>query len=198
MRDDTAEKLIALAVGMSDGPSAFIEQQEAAGQREIVNSEVIPSDVHGSEDELTALGFVLGEPVDGDPMFRRATLPAGWEREGSDHSMWSYIVDQLGRRRCGVFYKAAFYDRSAHISVTSVGAYVSECLYEKTIPVLDEEWATSEAVLAALVGKRAHATEQIEFWTTHNNPRRVAEYREEIQACDALKQRIESIATAEA
>lgn len=31
--------------------------------------------------------------------------------------MWSDLVDDKGRKRAGIFYKAAFYDRSAHIGV---------------------------------------------------------------------------------
>ena len=31
--------------------------------------------------------------------------------------MWSDLVDDKGRKRTSIFYKAAFYDRSAHIGV---------------------------------------------------------------------------------
>jgi predicted metal-dependent phosphotriesterase family hydrolase len=33
--------------------------------------------------------------------------------------MWSDLLDEQGRKRAGVFYKAAFYDRSAHLSMNS-------------------------------------------------------------------------------
>jgi hypothetical protein len=55
--------------------------------------------------------------VDGDPMFQYVTLPKGWKKVGTDHSMWSNLVDEQGRKRAGIFYKAAFYDRSAHLSL---------------------------------------------------------------------------------
>lgn len=192
MRENPAEALLILGEAMARGNSAPILQQEAAGQREMVNSDVIPTRISGADEQaLTDLGFALGEEVDGDPMFRRATLPPGWKRDGSDRSMWSYIVDALGRRRCSIFYKAAFYDRSAHISVTGVHGYVSECLYDGKAPVLDEQWATKAAVLAELERIRDRESEQIDFWTQHSNQQYADESREKVARCDALRQRIE-------
>lgn len=99
-----------------------IEAQEAQGQREILASETLPSEIlHCTQDDMEALGFVFGEVVASDPMFREVTLPDGWKREGSDHAMWSYIVDERGIRRVAIFYKAAFYDRSAHMAIDNVG-----------------------------------------------------------------------------
>jgi len=98
------------------GASNSIELSESMGQSQMVRSTVIPTD--GAED-LAALGFTLGEVVKDDPIFRECSLPPGWQREGSDHSMWSYIVDERGFRRVAIFYKAAFYDRSAHVRIVS-------------------------------------------------------------------------------
>lgn len=110
-----------LMLGEAMGPRGIegaIDEQTAVGQREIVQSDVIPARINfGTEKDLTDLGFVLGEPVEGDPLFRRATLPPGWSREGSEHAMWSYLLDEQGRRRCSIFYKAAFYDRDAFLSI---------------------------------------------------------------------------------
>lgn len=91
-----------------------IQAQERAGQAQLINSDRLPTDRFGDADAWTALGFTFGEPDPADPMFCPATLPDGWRREGSDHDMWSYIVDGDGVQRVAVFYKAAFYDRSAH------------------------------------------------------------------------------------
>lgn len=92
--------------------SRGIEAQEARGQRQLVESTSFPT--KGRQDaELIAMGFELGEPYSDDLMFRDAKLPAGWKKKASDHSMWSYIVDDQGRRRVAIFYKAAFYDRNA-------------------------------------------------------------------------------------
>lgn len=123
------------------GMSGAIEEQEAQGQRELLRSEVIPSDGSSKPEEqaaLEAMGFTLGEPVQGDAMFRKCTLPEGWKRVGSDHAMWSYIHDDKGRKRASVFYKAAFYDRSAHIGL--------ECRYHSTTKYATGE--TLESVIA--------------------------------------------------
>lgn len=117
-------------------PSLAIEMQEARGQAALVNSTLLP--VTGTQNvdrwaefdidapdnpKWAALGFVLGPIITDDldkrgkPIFREATLPPGWAREASDHNMWSYISDERGRRRVSIFYKAAFYDRSAHANI---------------------------------------------------------------------------------
>ncbi len=101
---------------MLGGPK-FIEAQEAQGQRELVRSSVLPAEITDRA-SFERLGFTFGEPVPGDSLFLNATMPPGWTKEGSDHAMWSYLVDDKGRRRASVFYKAAFYDRGAHMGLS--------------------------------------------------------------------------------
>lgn len=116
--DPNVPPIMLLGAMASGDPSSPILEQEAAGQRQFVNSDTMPTNSYRSTDaDLVALGFTLGEPVEGDPLFRYADLPPGWRREASDHDMWSYIVDEQGQRRVAVFYKAAFYDRKAHWSI---------------------------------------------------------------------------------
>lgn len=98
------------------GSSGMIEAQEKRGQTELVHSELIPR-LHVPDEQLLAVGFTLGPMIADDRLFRKATLPTGWKRRPSDHSMWSYIDDQQGRQRASIFYKAAFYDRDAHMSL---------------------------------------------------------------------------------
>lgn len=99
------------------GAAGAIEHQEKQGQGELVNSHNLPTQVDSeSKAALTAAGVVFGPPVEGDEMFCAAILPAGWKKESTDHSMWSKLVDDKGRTRAMIFYKAAFYDRSAHMS----------------------------------------------------------------------------------
>jgi hypothetical protein len=164
MRDDPAEPLLMLGEALVTGSAgSFIERQERDGQRQLVNSDRLPSD-HGDDAPWLALGFAFGDPDPDDPMFMPATLPPGWKREGSDHAMWSYIFDDLGRRRVAIFYKAAFYDRSAFARLESVGNYVSSVAYENGIFVLDDSWATRETVLGALLAERDHyARDAAEF-----------------------------------
>lgn len=91
---------------------------EAAGQQQLVNSDRLPVDTDGQDQAFIDLGFTFGEPDADDPLFRPATLPEGWTRRASDHDMWSYLVDETGTDRVSIFYKAAFYDRRAHMGLT--------------------------------------------------------------------------------
>ena len=40
-------------------------------------------------------------------------LPDGWEIKATEHTMWNEVLDDKGRKRMTIFYKAAFYDRDA-------------------------------------------------------------------------------------
>jgi len=134
----TREPLLHLA-GMSDGSSRYIEEMEAAGQRAVVTSSVLPTDAPW--EQLQALGFTRGEQVPGDALFTRCELPEGWRREGSDHAMHSYVLDGRGVRRVSIFYKAAFYDRKASASVVTVGVDLSiEAIYGDEPPALPDPW----------------------------------------------------------
>jgi hypothetical protein len=121
----------------SGGLSGYIEEQESAGQAQLVASAVLPKD--GSS-AYEALGIRVGDPV--DDLFVNVTLPAGWKRQGSDHAMWSYVLDERGVQRVAVFYKAAFYDRKAHGSVVRPGrAAVTDVIYGDGPAALPEQWS---------------------------------------------------------
>jgi len=95
-----------------------IEAQEKAGQAMLtLKFNQLPKDgMERHRETLERLGFKIGNDV--DDIFVAITAPAGWTlRPAPDHSMWSYIHDDQGRRRGSVFYKAAFYDRSSHFSL---------------------------------------------------------------------------------
>lgn len=103
------------------GGSNAIEMSEQCGQDELVNSTALPSQLlhahEGTAELLLSWGFEFGEPFEDDKLFRPANLPDGWSKQASDHAMWSHVVDDRGRKRVAVFYKAAFYDRKAHMRV---------------------------------------------------------------------------------
>lgn len=112
----TPAALAALAAG--DLSNAFvamtpggIEAQEKAGQTTFVANSQLPKEC--PRKELEALGFRFGGAVDN--IFISVTMPAGWSKRATDHSMWSELIDDKGRKRASIFYKAAFYDRSAHM-----------------------------------------------------------------------------------
>lgn len=136
---------IHLLGAMSDGTSGYIEGMEAAGQRQLVASASLPTDSRNHDADFIALGFTFGDPDPNDPLFRPATLPDGWEKEGSDHAMWSFILDQFNRRRVAVFYKAAFYDRRAFMRLETVYSYAWTLFEKNQLPVYDDAWCTREA-----------------------------------------------------
>lgn len=115
--------LSALASGdlhnaMVAGTPGGIEAQEAAGQAMLtLKFNQLPKDgMDRHRDALERIGFKIGNDV--DDIFVSVTAPAGWTlRAAPDHSMWSYVHDEQGRKRGSVFYKAAFYDRNAHFSL---------------------------------------------------------------------------------
>ena len=87
-----------------------IERQEAMGQAAFVGTKSsLP--IQCPRQQLEALGFQFGEPI--DDLFVSVTFPAGWSKRATDHSMWSDLLDEKGRKRGSIFYKAAFYDRNA-------------------------------------------------------------------------------------
>jgi hypothetical protein len=103
-----------LIEAMVVGPDAMITRQEAQGQRDLVNNATLPRSGCARE-ELEAMGIIVRADV--DDLFMSVTLPAGWKKQATDHSMWSDLLDDQGRKRAAIFYKAAFYDRDASITL---------------------------------------------------------------------------------
>lgn len=168
-----------------------IEAQEATGGTAMAAGDctVIPAKGY-SEPDLAALGFKLGAIDPSDRLFREATLPPGWKRDNTGHSMHTDILDELGRKRIGIFYKAAWYDRRADLSIVTVHGYVRSCLYKDQPPVLDDVWATRDAVLAALAQMEEREREDIELWTGRSEDyarRYEQEGRERVAKVEALR-----------
>lgn len=148
------DPLIHLLGSMAEGPSGYIEGMESDGQTEVVNSDMLPTD--GPWDALEALGFVVGEVDKDDPIFRHCELPAGWSRGGTDHAMWSKVLDERGIERVSVFYKAAFYDRSAHCNINDVGyVLVNAIIYSDEPVAFPKAWALLTADERAAADKAA-------------------------------------------
>jgi hypothetical protein len=104
-----------------------IEAQEKSGQTALVNSTNMPREMRPNQEAFEKVGFRFGDAV--DELFVSATLPPGWTRAATDHAMHSDILDDRGRKRVGVFYKAAFYDRRADASLEC--RYTVRMLYGK-------------------------------------------------------------------
>lgn len=106
------------------GNPGMIEAQEEDGQRELCDAKDLPRRCNSEESSDNAipiykkLGIKVFDDKNGDNLFVRVQLPKGWKIIATEHSMWSNLQDDNGRIRAKIFYKAAFYDRSSHISFT--------------------------------------------------------------------------------
>lgn len=126
-----------------------IEAQEKRGQMEQAKRSTLPVEL-GSKYRGTpaehrepweALGFVFTKTIV-DQIFVEVMFPEGWKKKPTDHSMWSEIVDDKGRVRGMIFYKAAFYDRSAHAHLTCRFTVRND--YEKPITTVSVKDACGE------------------------------------------------------
>lgn len=102
------------------GNPQAIKDQEARGQKELVDStnqtlQILPTNMPLEAREYLEKNGVefIGEIPD-DDMFQHVKLPEGWEIRSTDHSMWTELVAN-GEKVASIFYKAAFYDRSAFL-----------------------------------------------------------------------------------
>ena len=99
-----------------------IESSEAAGQKTMIDSTQVPKD--GDWELLKSWGLViLG---DADDLFYTARLPDGWEIRSTGHALNTDMIDNWGRKRAALLYKAAFYDRRAEIFVIKVRFVVEQ------------------------------------------------------------------------
>lgn len=133
-----------------------IEAQEKQGQVNFVNNETLPIKFStGSKADLEKAGVVFGERV--DELFCKVTLPAGWCKIATSHSMHSSLVDDQGRTRASIFYKAAFYDRHADITVCARYGYSMYGLCDMSgNPINDYDAATHRATVILDGGKIVH------------------------------------------
>lgn len=129
-----------------------IEISETLGQRELLQSEQLPNKINSPWRQVSDLtpaqvyekmGIVVKGETKGDKMFLDVLMPDGWIKTGTGHAMWSNLLDNTGRLRGTIFYKAAFYDREAFINieqkikiVINRGKYLSREDKKANVPVL--------------------------------------------------------------
>jgi hypothetical protein len=118
-----------VAAVMGENPLAYapgaIEAAQESAQRALVESTLLPIKFNQYFDQpegdrwdmLARLGFVVDRSEVVDGLFYRATLPPGWKKVAMAHSYGSMLVDEQGRKRAEIFYKAAAYDREAFWSL---------------------------------------------------------------------------------
>lgn len=93
-----------------------IEAQEKRGQQEQAEQETLPMELGPNTGSFEKAGFLLGEKL--SDLFQEAIFPDGWYKKPTDHSLYTDILDGDGRRRGSIFFKDAFYDRSAKATLT--------------------------------------------------------------------------------
>ena len=178
---------------MGGNSSDAIVRSEARGQRELVDSEVLPHKFNsGTREQFEKMGIVFGEKA--DDLFSYVTLPSGWKKKATDHNMWSKLVDEQGRERASIFYKAAFYDRDAFLNIARrfscsyrpvlgyehpeyrkggwVGV-VTDCdnVIWKTAEIEPEpEYKANKDIWLAWSDKREKLTQEARQWLTTNYP----------------------------
>jgi hypothetical protein len=102
------------------GTPGGIVEQEQHGQEELVASTQLPIDglLGEHRPRWEALGVqILDDGKSDDPLFCRVKLPPGWRKVATSHSLWTDLVDETGKVRAEIVYKAAFYDRYARIQL---------------------------------------------------------------------------------
>jgi len=159
-----------------------IGAQEKRGQIEQTFAQTLPVDMGEYRKDFEAIGFVFGKTQD---IFIEAQFPVGWRKKPTDHSMWTEIIDGKGRKRGMIFYKAAFYDRSAHahlerrfhvsddyatpvrtVSITDASGQVNRKITGLTAP----DWKGNRDVAEKLDKKIEAARRELETWLNANYP----------------------------
>lgn len=106
-----------LAVAATPGG---ILAQEAQGQTQLVLSTQLPIEglLGADRARWEALGVkILDDKRSDDSLFCHVELPAGWKKMPTDHPLWTDLVDADGKLVAKIVYKAAFYDRYAHVDL---------------------------------------------------------------------------------
>ncbi len=91
-----------------------IDAQEKAGTQMVLEQQRLALD--GTRQHLAyleSLGFVFGND---DGLLVDCALPPGWKLAEHPHPMLTRLLDADGAERALQFYKAAFYDKQAHIN----------------------------------------------------------------------------------
>ena len=117
---DTAQLSSTEKLAVAALPGGVIAQ-EARGQRQLVESTQLPTEGLLGRDRprWEALGVKILDKEEelADPLFCRVEMPAGWRKVPTDHPLWTDLVDEGGQVIASICYKAAFYDRHAHITL---------------------------------------------------------------------------------
>ena len=93
-----------------------IERQEKIGQGQVAASDQIPTSCNITDEQLEGLGFTVLPAKGKKALFRDCKFPEGWTKKRTDHHMYTDVLDEKGRKRASIMYKAAFYDEDAALT----------------------------------------------------------------------------------
>lgn len=165
---DELDRLMMLIRAMS-GETNVIEHMEAEGQQRAIRNIMMAKEMRPSREEWEQLGFVFTD-IPGDDVLCSAVLPEGWSIKATDHSMWNEIIDENGMKRGSMFYKAAFYDRSAHMSL--------ERRYGVCSSYVGDDYSTTE-VYFGNNEEKLFVAGQVHYSKDATREERAAKYEEE-------------------
>ncbi len=133
----------------------------------------LPLTVYGTlpgDEDLTTLGFILGPPCEGDELTRHATIPPGWQVEPGATGGWIRLVDTCGRPRVAIHDSGTGQARQAYVGLYNLRTYTHMCVDQDRPIVTDLDWATPEAVAAALEDLANEAARQADAWARLTDP----------------------------
>lgn len=93
--------------------SSLIVAQEARGQAEMELSDTLPTRGLRS---LIESGAQITTGAQPDRLLTLVRLPDGWSKRRTDHHLYTDLLDEKGRKRASIFFKASFHDRDAFVT----------------------------------------------------------------------------------
>lgn len=93
-----------------------IEAQERMGQKDVCRKTMIPKEMIPNRRAYEDMGIHIRN--DANDIFFSADYPKDWTIKPTNNPYYSLIIDNTGKERAQIFYKAAFYDKSAYIRLT--------------------------------------------------------------------------------
>lgn len=110
--------LVFLAASMGEGGlTQAVDETERAGQGQMTRADRLPRAIAGlTREQLQGLGFVFGPQL--DDLFDKVIFPPGWSVTRAESALYSRVLDEKGRERGTIMYKAVFYNRDAYVTFT--------------------------------------------------------------------------------
>lgn len=145
-------EMVDMLLRMMSSEENVLQNIEAEGQQELIRSTKFPKDMHPEKSVWEELGFKFKNIPDDDLLYE-GILPNGWNIQGTEHPMWTEIIDKDNNIRGTMFYKASPYDRKAFMSLNQKYKIEQETAYNPNSVVYsyyfgneDERLYTSDTV----------------------------------------------------